>query len=72
MKHSKDLIFNATSMLVKRRPTEKLDGFFAFIEKNFSIDGGCIFVWTPGNDGVHPLVAGGYLTRDNNGGCIRQ
>ncbi len=47
MAHLKDLVSMATSVLVERRPKEKLDGFFSFIEKNFSIDGGCIFVWTP-------------------------
>ena len=41
------IISKATNLLIARRPKEKLDGFFEFLEKNFGIDGACVYLWTP-------------------------
>ncbi len=41
------IISKATNLLIARRPKEKLDGFFEFLEKNFGIDGACVYIWTP-------------------------
>jgi len=41
------IISKATELLIARRPKEKLDGFFEFLEKNFGIDGACVYIWTP-------------------------